>query len=134
MQMPSFRRGTGLTAVMSSALVALVIATLALSALLLKPPAKARFEVGAAQATQCPTGGHAPACYKFPVTNAGTVAATMQCVVTSAEGNQALFLSDLPTYVGPYPVSPGSSQTLWVKVDPGTGGTVKQPAMSCAPT
>ncbi len=118
---------------MSAALVALVIATVVLSTLLLKPPAKARFEVGEGQATQCPTGGHAPACYKFPVANSGSVAATMQCVVASAEGTQAVFLSDLPTYVGPYSVAPGSRQTLWVKVDPGAGGTVRPPSVSCSP-
>jgi hypothetical protein len=122
-------RGGATTTGLSAALAALVIATVVLTTLVLKPPAKARFVVGAPQATTCPTGEHAPACYTFPVRNAGTVPASPQCTVTSAPGTQALFLSSTPTGL---PVAPGMTETLWVKVDTANGGTVKEPAVSCA--
>jgi hypothetical protein len=120
----------GITTVLSAALAALVIATITLSTLVLRSPAKARLRVGVPQATSCPSGEHAPACYKFPVINAGTAPASLQCSLTSAPGTQALFLSNLPTYVG-LPVAPGANDTLWVKVDTANGGTVKEPAISC---
>jgi hypothetical protein len=126
-------RGGATATGLSAALAALVIVTAVLTTLVLKPPARARVQVGAPQAIACPSGEHAPACYKFPVTNAGTEQASLQCTVTSAVGTQALFLSSVPTYAG-LPVPPGKTETLWVKVDTADGGTVKEPAVTCAAT
>jgi len=126
-------RGGATMTGLSAALAALVIVTVVLTTLVLKPAARARFLVGAPQATTCPSGEHAPACYTFPVMNVGTVQASVQCTVTSASGTQALFLSNVPTYAG-LPVPPGKTETLWVKVDTANGGTVKEPAVSCTAT
>jgi hypothetical protein len=115
-------------------LVVLIVATVALFLLVLKPHGTARFSVAQLLATPCPTGGGAPACYKATVTNIGGASGRMQCSVKPGEGTQALFLlSDLSTYSSATSVLPGESTTLWVKVDAGDGGTVTPPAVTCLP-
>jgi hypothetical protein len=113
-------------------LVVLIVATVALYLLVLKPHGSARFTVEQLLATPCPTGGGAPACYKATVTNIGGASGRMQCSVRPGEGTQALFLlSDLSTYSSPTAVTAGQSTTLWVKVDAGDGGTVTAPTVTC---
>jgi hypothetical protein len=124
-------RSGATTTWMSAILMGLVIATVVLWTMVVKPPARARFEVGEALAAPCPSGDHAPVCYRFLIKNTGASSAGMQCVVAAAAGTEAQFLSDLPTYVSPYPLAPGSTQDLLVKVDATDGGTIVPPRVSC---
>jgi hypothetical protein len=127
----SVRGDTNIT-LASATLVILIVATVALFLLVMKPHGSARFTVQQLLATPCPTGGGAPACYKATVTNIGGASGRMQCSVSPGEGTQALFLlSDLSTYSSATAVTPGESTTLWVKVDAGDGGTVTPPTVSC---
>src|SRR5436309_8808212 len=106
-------------------LVILIVATVALFLLVMKPHRAARFSVAQLLATQCPTGGGAPACYKATITNIGGATGRMQCSAKPGEGTQATFLSsDLATYSSATSVFGGESTTLWSKVVPGDSGTV----------
>jgi hypothetical protein len=92
---------------------------------------EARFLVGAGQAQDCATGDHAPACYRFDVTNAGPVPGIARCDVTSGQGTVALFPDgqrEITTAV-----AAGESRSLIVKVTPVSGDTVTMPALHCAP-
>ena len=125
------QRGIASVAVLSAGLVALIALTTALSVLVLRPSAKARFAVAPLQADPCPTGTHVPVCYKASVTNTGNVSSTMRCDITPGPGSQAMFPSGLGTYVSANPIPPGQSLVMIIKVDAPDGVTVSQPTVDC---
>jgi hypothetical protein len=90
---------------------------------------EARFLVGAGQAQDCATGDHAPACYRFDISNVGPAPGVVQCDVVSGQGTVAVFPDnqrEATTAVGA-----GETRSLVVKVTPVTGDTVTTPALHC---
>src|SRR5688500_9174927 len=75
-----------------------------------KPP---RFDVGAAEGIECPTGEGAPACFSFTVTNLGNRPSIVECTVTAGAG-RATFLNDAPVYASSAPFDPGIAEQLTV--------------------
>jgi hypothetical protein len=92
-----------------------------------KPP---RFDVGAAEGMECPTGEGTPACFSFMVTNLGNRPALVECNVTAGAG-RATFLNDTPVYASSAPFEPGIAEQLTVKVDLGDNDTVTEPTLIC---
>jgi hypothetical protein len=92
-----------------------------------KPP---RFDVGAAEGMECPTGEGTPACFSFTVTNLGNRPALVECNVTAGAG-RATFLNDSPVYASSAPFEPGIAEQLTVKVDLGDNDTVTEPTLIC---
>jgi hypothetical protein len=90
---------------------------------------EARFLVGAAQAQDCATGDHAPACYRFDVSNVGPAPGVVRCAVVSGEGTVAVF----PDGQGEatVTVAAGETRPLVVKVTTDSGDTVTTPALHC---
>ena len=117
---------------LSAGLVALIALTTALSVLVLRPSTKAKFTVASLQADTCPTGTHSPVCYKASVSNTGSIAATMKCVLTPGPGSQAMFPTDLGTYVSANPIPPGQSLVMAIKVDAPDGVTITEPTIDCS--
>ena len=79
-----------------------------------KPP---RFDVGAPEGVECPTGEGTPACFSFAVTNLGNRAALVECNVTAGAG-RATFLNDTSVYTSSAPFEPGianSSRSRWIR-------------------
>ena len=113
--------------------MALILVTVFLISLVVRSHVSASFTIAPLRASPCPSGGGAPACYQAVVTNTGRGPARMQCSVAPGQGTSALFLSDLPTYQSASAIVPGQSQTLWIKVDAGDGGTVTTPSVTCGP-
>ena len=126
------QRGIASVALLSAGLVALIALTTALSVLVLRPTAKAKFTVAPLQADTCPSGTHVPVCYKASVTNTGTVSSTMRCDLTPGPGSQAMFPTDLGTYVSANPIPPGQGLVMVIKVDAPDGVTITEPTVDCA--
>jgi hypothetical protein len=92
-----------------------------------KPP---RFDVGAPEGVECPTGEGTPACFSFTVTNLGSRPSFVQCDVT-ADAGRATFLNDASVYSSSAAFEPLIPQELTVKVDQGTQDTVTEPTLIC---
>ena len=92
-----------------------------------KPP---RFDVGAAEGMECPTGQGTPACFSFTVTNLGNRPSLVECTVSASAG-RATFLNDTPIYASSAPFEPGIAEQLMVKVDVGDDDTVTEPTLLC---
>ena len=126
------QRGIASVSLLSAGLVALIALTTALSVLVLRPTAKATFTVAALVADTCPPGTHVPVCYKASVANTGNISGTMRCDLTPGPGSQAMFPTDLGTYVSANPIPPGQSLVMIIKVDAPDGVTISQPTIDCS--
>jgi len=116
--------------VLSIVLLLAIAAFAILVALQLRSDTPPRFDVGAAEGTECPTGEGTPACFSFAVTNLGNRPSLVECNVTAGAG-RATFLNDTAVYASSVPFEPGIAEQLTVKVDLGDDDTVIEPTLLC---
>jgi hypothetical protein len=119
-----------LSYVLSIVLLLAIAAFAILVALQLRSDTPPRFDVGAAEGTECPTGEGTPACFSFAVTNLGNRPSLVECNVTAGAG-RATFLNDTAVYASSAPFEPGIAEQLTVKVDLGDDDTVFEPTLLC---
>jgi hypothetical protein len=119
-----------LSYVLSIVLLLAIAAFAILVALQLRSDTPPRFDVGAAEGTECPTGEGTPACFSFAVTNLGNRPSLVECNVTAGAG-RATFLNDTAVYASSVPFEPGIAEQLTVKVDLGDDDTVFEPTLLC---
>ena len=119
-----------LSYVLSIVLLLAIAAFAILVALQLRSDTPPRFDVGAAEGTECPTGLGTPACFSFAVTNLGNRPSLVECNVTAGAG-RATFLNDTAVYASSVPFEPGIAEQLTVKVDLGDDDTVFEPTLLC---
>ncbi len=119
-----------LSYVLSVVLLLAIAAFAILVALQLRSDTPPRFDVGAAEGTECPTGEGTPACFSFAVTNLGNRPSLVECNVTAGAG-RATFLNDTAVYASSVPFEPGIAEQLTVKVDLGDDDTVIEPIVLC---
>ena len=93
------------------------------------------FTITAINATPCPPGEGAPACFQVLVQNTGSRAANVRCELEPAPGTTAVFLTVNPVaYVSAGTIEPNQSIPLTVKVDVTEGNdTVISPSVRCSP-
>ena len=101
-----------------------------LVALQLRADEPPRFDVGAPEGVECPTGEGTPACFSFTVTNLGRRPSLVRCDVT-ADAGRATFLDDAPVFTSSAPFEPGITDQLMVKVYQGEQDTVAEPTLVC---
>ncbi|MEX0985253.1 MAG: hypothetical protein WD096_09415 [Actinomycetota bacterium] len=130
---PSLRPGALATYVASVLLaIALLTAGVLLFLLTLRPAPIMTVAVGGQQATGCPAGAGAPACFRFDVTNTGTRDGTAACFVTSAPSTTASFING--STVAQVLLKAGEVKQVYLKVSPDGGGdTVFAPTLECDP-
>lgn len=119
-----------LSYVLSIVLLLAIAAFAILVALQLRSDTPPRFDVGAAEGTECPAGEGTPACFSFAVTNLGNRPSLVECNVTAGAG-RATFLNDTAVYASSVPFEPGIAEQLTVKVDLGDDDTVIEPTLLC---
>jgi hypothetical protein len=130
------RRGPNSTNVVFMLLIVAISLGAVLTFLLFKPAGSgAAFTITAINATACPAGEGAPACFQVLVQNTGSEAATVRCELAPAPGTTALFLTANPvSYVSAGAIAPNQSIPLTVKVDVTEGNdTVISPSVLCTP-
>jgi hypothetical protein len=90
----------------------------------------ASFVVTSQEATPCPAGSGAPACYSIEVTNVGTATGRATCVITPAADNEALFLNEERS--SEIVLIPNETRPILVKVIPtGASSIAGAPLLSC---
>ena len=119
-----------LSYLLSGTLLVAIAAFAILVALQLRGDKPPRFDVGAPQGVECPTGEGSPACFSFSVTNLGNQPSLVECNVMAGAG-RATFLNDTSLYASSAPFEPGITEQLTVKVDQGATDTVTEPIMTC---
>jgi hypothetical protein len=114
--------------------VALVLGVV-LTVLSLRPAGSGpAFAVAAVNATECPAGEGAPACFQVLVQNTGSEAANLRCELVPADGTTAVFFSGDPVYTSAASIAPAQTIPLSVKVDVTKGNdTVVSPTIGCSP-
>jgi hypothetical protein len=113
--------------------VALLTGAILLMILILRPAQQMTVAVGGQQATTCPAGSGAPACFRYTVTNTGDRDGIATCAVSPAAETVASFINGSRT--AQMPLSAGEVQEIYVKVSPSGGGdTVLAPTVVCQPT
>lgn len=93
----------------------------------------ARIAVSEPEAQECPTGEGAPACFRFEITNVGTEASQVACMVRSSDGLLATFLNDDPNFRYTNQLDPGTSFAVFTKVVPAGAVDVGAPVVECEP-
>jgi len=128
---PSPGRGSVLMYGASALLgLAILIGLALLLILIIRPPQPLTVAIGQLQATECPAGSGAPACFQFDVTNTGERNGTARCTVTPASETAATFINGSRSVEAP--LAAGEAQRFYVKVTPtGQGDTVYEPVISC---
>ena len=91
------------------------------------------FVVTAINASPCPSGEGAPACFQVLVENTGSEPANVRCELIPAEGTTAVFFSGDTVYTSAASIEPHTSIPLSVKVDvTPPNDTVVSPSVACA--
>ena len=130
------RRGPNLTNVVFMLMIVALSLGIVLTFLVFEPPGSGpAFTVTAIDATACPNGEGAPACFQVLVQNTGSEAANVRCALAPAPGTTAAFLTADPNgYTSTGSIAPGQSIPLTVKVDVTEGNdTVISPSVICTP-
>jgi hypothetical protein len=130
------RRGPNATNVLFMLLMVALVLGAVLTALSLKPAgSRPAFAVTAVDATTCPSGEGAPACFQVLVQNTGSEAAHVRCELIPAEKTTAVFFSGDAVYTSAATIAPGQTIPLSVKVDVTKGNdTVVSPTIGCSPS
>jgi hypothetical protein len=130
---PALRGSLAYNVVTVMLVAALVVAGLLVARLWRSSTVRAEITVSDPAPVGCPTGQHAPACYRFEVTNQGPDSAAVACMVSPSNGVYAEFLSGGASYEYGPELSPGTSFALTAKVVPGSGQTALPPVVGCEP-
>jgi hypothetical protein len=129
------RRAPNVTNLLSLLLMVAFALGAVLTVLALKSAGSApAFAVSALEATACPTGEGAPACFQVLVQNTGSEADRVRCELIPAEETTAVFFSGDAIYSSATSVAPEQTLPLSVKVDVTAGNdTVVWPSIGCSP-
>jgi hypothetical protein len=127
------RRGLPGTSLSLALLGAVVLAPILLVMLLSAPASGARFAVGNAVGTDCPSGVGAPVCFTVTVTNTGNEQAGIVCEASTMAGNTASFVGTDANQIYAEAVRPADAIELTLAATT-TSDAVYTPIVTCDTT